>query len=112
MLDSNFYPNGTLRSFENHIEIHEKANNYTGIAKKNEKMPKFNKSLPYAINDKSPKMEKPFWLDAYCPEVIRQPYDEHNNLNYNTLRHVQNLPVQVGSRLVPYNELVPLRFGR
>lgn len=112
MLDTVFYPNGSLRSFENHIEIHEKANNYAGVARKQEKMTKWIKSLPYAINDKSPKMEKPFWLDAHCPEVIRVPYDEHNNLNYNTLSHVQDLPIQVGSRLVPYNQLKPLRFGR
>lgn len=112
MLNTVYEPNGALRSFINHIEYHEKNDKSYNIARKQERPQRFIKSFPRDLNDAGPKLKKYFWLDKYCPEVIRPPYDPHNDLNFSPLRFIQDKPVQVGHKLVRPSEIKPLRYGR
>lgn len=112
MLDPIYEPNGAMRSFLDHIELHTVTDVNANTARKQEKPIKIIKSFPYSINNSGPPLKKYFWLDAHCPEVIKKPYDDHDNLNYSPLRYVQDRPVQVGARLISPSNIKPLRFGR
>lgn len=112
MIDSVFQPNGSYRYFERHIDINEKNDKSANVARKIERPQRFKKAFPYEINNINPAIQKFFWLDKYCPEVLRAPYDEHNNLNFSPLRTAQDKPVQVGHKLVHPSQIKPLRYGR
>ena len=112
MIDSVFQPNGSYRYFERHIDINEKNDKNFDVARKMERPQKFKKAFPTETKNINPAIQKFFWLDKYCPEVLRAPYDEHNNLNFSPLRSIHHKPIQVGNKLVSPSQIKPLRFGR
>jgi len=112
MIDSVFQPNGSFRYFEHHIDINEKNDKNFNVARKMEKKQRYKKAFPMEIKNINPAIQKFFWLDKYCPEVLRKPYDEHDNLNFSPLRSIQDKPIQVGHKLVSPSSIRPLRFGR
>lgn len=112
MIDSVFQPNGSYRYYERHIEINEKNDKSFNVARKMEKPARFKKAFPFEINNINPRIQKPFWLDYRPPEVLRAPYDEHNNLNFSPLRSINDKPIQVGNKLVSPSSIKPLRYGR
>ena len=112
MIDNRYEPNGAYRPFISHIETNQKNDKYANVARKMEKPARFKKSWPMEIKNINPRIEKAFWLDYRPPEVLRSPYDPHDDLNFSPLRSIENKPVQVGNKLIPPSQIKPLRFGR
>ena len=112
MIDATYEPNGAYRPFIAHIETNERNNKYANTARKMEKPARFKQGFPMQIKNINPAIEKYFWLDYRPPEVLRSPYDEHDNLNFSPLRSIENKPVQVGHKLVLPSQIRPLRYGR
>ena len=112
MIDAKYAPNGSLRMYEHHIAYHSINDKNFDTARKIERPQRYKKSFPTEIKNINPAIQKFFWLDKYCPEVLRAPYDEHNNLNFSNLRTAQDKQIQVGNKLVPPSSIKALRFGR